>query len=101
MVTVALLNQGWWGLGSLLGAVIGAQAQIALVGLDFALAALFAVLAVEQWRNAHSAAPLWVAVLSYAAAWALLPQQALLTAIGLSVLAGLFWRKAVSSEVRP
>lgn len=101
MVTVALLNQGWWVLGTLLGAVIGAQSQITLVGLDFALAALFAVLAVEQWRNAHSVAPLWVAVLSYAIAWALLPQQALLSAIGLSVLTGLVWRQSTASEVRP
>jgi 4-azaleucine resistance transporter AzlC len=100
-VTVALLNQGWWVLGTLLGAVIGAQAQISLVGLDFALAALFAVLAVEQWRSADSAAPLWVAVVSYAVAWALLPQQALLTAIGLSVLAGLVWRKSAAREVTP
>jgi predicted branched-subunit amino acid permease len=77
------------------------KAQISLVGLDFALAALFAVLAIEQWRNAASAAPLWVAVVSYAIAWALLPQQALLAAIGLSVLAGLLWRKSVVGEVRP
>ncbi|MDI1245473.1 MAG: AzlC family ABC transporter permease [Rhodoferax sp.] len=101
MVTVALLNQGWWVLGSLLGAVIGAQAQISWVGLDFALAALFAVLAVEQWRHADSAAPLWVAVVSYAVAWALLPQHALLTAIGLSVLAGLLWRQSAASEAKP
>ena len=101
MVTVALLNQGWWVLGTLLGAAIGAQAQIALAGLDFALAALFAVLAVEQWRSADSAAPLWVAVVSYGVAWALLPQQALLIAIGLSVLAGLVWFKPVAQEVTP
>ena len=101
MVTVALLNQGWWVLGTLLGAAIGAQAQIALAGLDFALAALFAVLAVEQWRSADTAAPLWVAVVSYGVAWALLPQQALLIAIGLSVLAGLVWHKPVAQEVTP
>lgn len=101
MVTVALLNQSWWVLGTLLGAVIGAQAQIELAGLDFALAALFAVLAVEQWRNADSAAPLWVAVLSYAIAWTLAPQQALLIAIGLSVLAGLFWPRFAPKEVAP
>lgn len=101
MVTVALLNQGWWVLGTLLGAVIGAQAQITLVGLDFALAALFAVLAVEQWRSADSTAPLWVAVASYAAAQLVMPQQALLVAIALSVLAGLFWPKAASEAVAP
>lgn len=101
MVAVALLNQGWWVLGTLLGAVIGAQAQIALVGLDFALAALFAVLAVEQWRSADSPAPLWVAVLSYAAALAVVPQQALLTAIGLSAVAGLFWPKTSVGKITP
>jgi 4-azaleucine resistance transporter AzlC len=101
MVTVALLNQGWWVLGTLLGAVIGAQAQIALIGLDFALAALFAVLAVEQWRGAHSTAPLWVAVLSYGVAWSVMPQQSLLLAIALSVLAGLFWPTTSAQEVTP
>lgn len=101
MVTVALLNQGWWLLGTLLGAVIGAQAQVPLVGLDFALAALFAVLAVEQWRSADSPAPLWVAVLSYGAALAVVPQQALLTAIGLSAVAGLFWPKASDKKAAP
>lgn len=74
MVSVAGVNQGWWVLGTLLGALIGTQAQVPLVGLDFALAALFAVLAVEQWRSAHNAAPLWVALLSYALAQALMPQ---------------------------
>ncbi|MDD2808022.1 AzlC family ABC transporter permease [Rhodoferax sp.] len=101
MVTVALLNQGWWVLGTLLGAVIGAQAQVGLVGLDFALAALFAVLAVEQWRSAASGAPLWMAVLSYAVAWWVWPQQALLLAIGLSVCAGVFLAQPTADEVAP
>jgi 4-azaleucine resistance transporter AzlC len=101
MVLVALLNQGWWVLGTLLGAVIGAQAQITLVGLDFALAALFAVLAVEQWRSAESSTPLWVAVLSYLSAQAVAPQQALLSAIALSVLAGLVLSKPKAEEVKP
>lgn len=98
MVSVALVNQGWWVLGTLLGALIGTQAQVPLVGLDFALAALFAVLAVEQWRSAHNAAPLWVAMLSYALAQVLMPQQALLIAIALSVLAGLLLPKWLSSR---
>lgn len=88
MVGVAMLNQGWWLLGTLLGAVIGSAAQVPLVGLDFALAALFAVLAVEQWRSAHSALPLWVALASYGAAQWVMPQQALLIAIALSVAVG-------------
>jgi len=89
LVSVALINQGWWVLGTLLGAVIGTQAQVPLVGLDFALAALFAVLAVEQWRSAHTTLPLWVALVSYALAQAVMPQQALLISIALSVIAGM------------
>ncbi|MDR3370651.1 AzlC family ABC transporter permease [Rhodoferax sp.] len=101
MVSVALINQGWWVLGTLLGAVIGAQAQVPLVGLDFALAALFAVLAVEQWRSAHTATPLWVALVSYALAQAVMPQQALLISIALSVVAGMVLPMWLPTKVAP
>lgn len=101
MVLLALLNHGWWVLGSLLGALIGSQAQIPWQGLDFVLAALFAVLAVEQWRQAHSSAPLWAALLSYLIALALLPEQALLIAIGLCVCAGLAWPQRPKREPSP
>ncbi len=99
MVAVALLNQAWWVLGTVLGALIGTQAQVPLVGLDFALTALFAVLAIEQWRSAHNAAPLWVALGSYTLAQILLPGQALLVAIALSVLTG--WLMAHGREPIP
>jgi len=89
LVLIALLNQAWWVLGSLIGAVIGAQAQISLVGLDFALVALFCVLTVEQWRARKSAAPLWVALLAYAVAFLGSPRHALVIAIALSVVAAL------------
>ena len=92
MALVALLNQAWWVLGTAIGAVIGAQAQVALVGLDFVLAALFAVLTVEQWRTRKSAAPLWVALAAYAIAYPLAAQHALVIAIGLSLAAGVFWQ---------
>jgi len=100
-VAVAMLNQSWWLLGTLLGALIGAQAQVTLVGLDFALAALFAVLAVEQWRSAHSGRPIWVALLSYGVAHWLMPQQALLIAIGLSVLVAIALSTAGPQEGKP
>ncbi|MBV5346320.1 MAG: AzlC family ABC transporter permease, partial [Rhodoferax sp.] len=58
--------------------------------LDFALVALFCVLAVEQWRSRKSSAPLWVAVASYAIAYALLPRHAMVVSIGLSVAAAVF-----------
>jgi 4-azaleucine resistance transporter AzlC len=99
MVSVALINQLWWVLGTLLGAVIGTQAQVPLVGLDFALAALFAVLAVEQWRSAHTSAPLWVALVSYALAQSVMPQQALLVSIALSVVAGMVLPRWLPAKV--
>jgi 4-azaleucine resistance transporter AzlC len=92
MVLVALLNQAWWVLGTLIGAVIGAQARVPLAGLEFVLAALFAVLTVEQWRTKKSAAPLWVALAAYGLAYVLMPTQALVIAIGFSIAAGVFWK---------
>lgn len=85
MVLVALLNQSWWVLGTILGAALGAQAQLTWAGLDFVLAALFAVLTVEQWRTKKSAAPLWVALAAYAAAYLISAKHALVISITLSI----------------
>jgi 4-azaleucine resistance transporter AzlC len=89
MVAIALLNQTWWVLGTLIGAVIGAQAQVALAGLDFALASLFAVLTAEQWRSRTTSAPLWAALAGYALAYGLAPQHALAIAISVCVAVAL------------
>lgn len=94
LALVAGLNQGWWVLGTLLGALVGAQAQVPLAGLDFVLSALFAVLAVEQWRARRTPAPLAVALGAYALAWWLVPAHSLVAAIALCLLAGAGWRPA-------
>lgn len=100
MALIALLNHSWWILGSAMGAIIGAQTQINLVGLDFVLAALFAVLTVEQWRTKKSAMPLWVALVAYAIAYFVAAKHALVIAIALSIVAGVFWQpKAKVSHV--
>lgn len=91
MALLAMLNHGWWLLGSALGALIGSQAQIELAGLDFVLAALFAVLTVEQWRSRRRSAPVWIALASYAMAWTLAPRHALAISIALSLLAGIWF----------
>lgn len=88
---LAALNQGWWVLGSALGALIGSQARIELAGLDFVLASLFAVLTVEQWRSRGQATPVWVALVCYGLAWMLAPRHALAIAIALSLLAGIWF----------
>jgi 4-azaleucine resistance transporter AzlC len=101
MALVAFLNHMWWVLGTVIGAVIGAQAQLALTGLDFVLAALFAVLTVEQWRTKKTPAPLWVALAAYAVAYLLAVKHALVISIILSIVAGTFWqsRSVAVSEV--
>ena len=91
MFGLALLNQGWWVLGSALGAAIGTRAQLTLAGLDFALVALFAVLTVEQWRTRRTLAPLLSALLAYTAATLLAAEHALALAIALCVAAGALW----------
>lgn len=100
MGALAALNHAWWVLGSALGALIGAQAQIPLKGLDFVLVSLFAVLATEQWRQRSTTLPLWVALASYALAGWIAPQHALLLSIALSVGVALCWRPRGRREGR-
>ncbi|MBV2182147.1 MAG: AzlC family ABC transporter permease [Castellaniella sp.] len=100
MALVCALNHGWWVLGTVLGVVLGAQVQIGLTGLDFVLAALFAVLAVEQWRARRDTLPIWIALAAYAIALVILPAQALAIAIALSLLAAALRPAAVPASAR-
>jgi 4-azaleucine resistance transporter AzlC len=94
MAWLGALNQAWWVGGTALGALVGAQMRFPLAGLDFVLAALFAVLVVEQWRSRGDSRPLWIALAAYALASALAPAHALVIAIALCLLAGLFLERA-------
>lgn len=89
MALLAGVNQCWWVLGTLLGAGLGTQLPVSLTGLDFALAALFGVLAVEQWRATRAWLPLVIAPVSYAVMLWLWPGQALLLAMAVCVIASL------------
>ena len=54
---IALLDQSYWILGSVIGAVAGAVLPISTEGIDFAMTALFMVIAVEQWHTFKSHLP--------------------------------------------
>ena len=54
---VSLLDQLWWVLGTLLGALAGSVLQISTEGVDFALTALFVTVVVEQWLTAEDHVP--------------------------------------------
>ena len=55
--TVALLDQSYWILGSVIGALLGAALGFDTTGVDFAMTALFLVIAVGQWKSAGSHLP--------------------------------------------
>ena len=54
---IALLDQSYWILGSVIGAVAWAVIPIDTTGIDFAMTALFVVIAVEQWETYRSHLP--------------------------------------------
>ena len=48
---IALLNHSYWLAGSVIGAVAGQLLGFDTTGVDFAMTALFIVIAVDQWRS--------------------------------------------------
>ncbi|MDR5865820.1 AzlC family ABC transporter permease [Halomonas koreensis] len=84
---VSLLNQAWWVLGSLAGALAGATLTFDSRGIEFALTALFIVLTLEQARRLRRALPFVIALATGLGALALLPERHLLLgAIGAASL---------------
>ena len=58
--TIAVLDHLYWIAGSILGAVAGALITINTEGIDFAMTALFLVIAVEQWQSSARHAPVYL-----------------------------------------
>ena len=50
-LAIAMLDQSYWILGSVIGSVAGALLGIDTTGVDFAMTALFVVIAVGQWKE--------------------------------------------------
>lgn len=85
---IALLDQSYWILGSVLGAVLGAALGFDTTGVDFAMTALFLVIAVGQWRAAGSHLPALLGGLATLASLLLVgAEDMLLPALGVIVLA--------------
>lgn len=55
--SIAFLDHLYWIAGSVIGAVAGSLITINTQGIDFAMTALFIVIAVEQWKSYPSHAP--------------------------------------------
>ena len=54
---VSLLDQSYWVAGSVIGSLLGSALGFDTTGVDFAMTALFLVIAVGQWRSAGSHIP--------------------------------------------
>lgn len=63
-ICVSALNQLYWIMGSILGALTGAFVNINFAGVDFAMTALFITVFVEQWKGTKNHLPALVGVLA-------------------------------------
>ena len=61
--SIALLDHLYWIAGSIIGAVAGALITIDTEGIDFAMTALFLVIAVEQWQSNDDHSPVFLGAL--------------------------------------
>ncbi len=61
---ITLLDQFYWVLGSVLGAIAGSFITFDTTGLDFALTALFVVIFVDQWKQKEGHVPAVTGVLA-------------------------------------
>ncbi len=66
MFLIALFDQLYWAVGSVLGAALGQVLPFDMTGIDFAMTALFVTIFVDQWREAKSHLPAIVGLCSAA-----------------------------------
>jgi len=63
MFCISLLNQSYWIIGGVIGALIGSVIRIDITGVDFILTALFVVLCMDQWGKYKSRQPFFIGLL--------------------------------------
>ena len=62
LLAIALLDQSYWVIGSIIGALAGSLIPFNAKGIDFAMTALFLVIFVEQWLSSKNHIPALVGV---------------------------------------
>jgi len=92
---LSALNQSYWVMGSLSGALFGLAVEFDTRGVAFSLTALFVVLTMEQYKNKKEVAPFAVGAVSSAIALILLGSDMLLGSIILSLVILFFLRKQI------
>ena len=99
---ISLLDQSYWVLGSVIGALAGRYITFDTTGIDFSMTALFVVIVVEQWRGSRSHFPallgaacgvLWLVALG--------PEQFILPALCSCVLILILARGHLQASAKP
>lgn len=87
---LTLLDHLYWVTGTLAGALFGAAVHFDSRGIDFALTALFVVLAIEQYKTYRTWIPFALGAFASVVAIALLPERQVLLGAIVIALAGMF-----------
>lgn len=95
--TISLLNQFYWLIGTLLGALVGNMIHFDTTGIDFAMTALFIVIFIEQWLANKNHIPAITGIASALIALRIFgPSQMVLPAMVLMFSFLLLFRKKIS-----
>lgn len=89
---ITLLDQCYWVLGSVLGAIAGSFITFDTTGLDFALTALFVVIFVDQWKQREGHVPAVIGVLASVACLCLWGASSFIIPAMVLILAILTWQ---------
>ena len=91
---LTLLNQSYWIIGTLCGALFGSLIKFNTQGLDFSLTALFIVLAIEQYKVSKKILPFIIGAFASILAFVVAPiDNMLIIAICSSIIGMLIFRK--------
>ena len=85
---ITALNQSYWVIGSLVGAILGNVIPFDFKGIEFSLTALFVVLAIELYLKNPSSKPLLISLFIGLGGMVILPSDKMLI-ISLALAAGL------------
>lgn len=97
---VALLNQSYWVLGSVIGSLAGALITFDTTGMDFAMTALFIVIFIDQWKAYSSHIPAMIGLGStIAVLLAVGPGNLVIPSMILIVVAIMLARKQIEDKM--
>lgn len=97
---IALFNQCYWIIGSVLGGLFGQLITLDMKGIDFSMTALFVVIFIEQWKDYKSHIPAVTGLLSSILFLLLLgPDNFILPSLTVSVVLLIAFRQLVGKKM--